>query len=328
MFIKDGKTHILIDFDINKIEEDLPNGIYKLEVGRNVNFYEVDFGDLSPLEGQEYKRIFDKVVKREASILLSGKSGFGKTLLMKHIAKKLSEKYPVIIVGRENVDALKTIANRLNKAVFLFDEFEKNYIDIRNPEDYEESMQYSQQMLLTLLDGTDKKHIFILTANEEQKISEYFFNRPGRIRYVFRFEKVPADIIESKPFDRAEKEILHTLNHTGLINFDILNFLLEEKEAGYGVEESLQDLGYDLSALKKIAGYEADKLVYQDIDEKEEYNITNLELDASGSIFIEFIDRRGRPDTLSTSDYKIERVDGMPIIRLGRYHTITFKKRS
>ena len=328
MFIKNNDSHILIDFDINAIEEKLPNGIYKLEVGQNIQFFEFDFDNLPELKGKEYFRIKDKVLRREASVLLLGKQGFGKSLLMKHLAKEFAKKYPVIIVDRVDVDVLKSIANRIDKAVFLFDEFEKNFPYLVDVRDYDsDDFKFSQEALLSLLDGVHKKHIFILTANNEEKISPFIFQRPGRVRYVFRFEKVPEDIIEdNKLFTEKEKEYLKMLNDYGFVNFDILTYLDEEKQHGYNIFESLTDLGLNNTFFDIFLNYDIDEMYYMSGDgKKEKCSIEECYILPDGKrMRIKFLDEDNYSEKMTIDINRFNK--NTATIKVGNYY-ITFKEK-
>ena len=252
MFIQNGNNNVYLEFDIEKIKKDLEPAIYKLKVGENLFFEKVDF-KTQKLLGKEHNRIKDKVIKRESSALFVGKSGFGKTLLTKHIAKEMSKKYPVIIIDRIEVSLLKEVAQIFDKVVFLFDEFEKNFLNLENPEDFDsKDYDYSQQALLSFFDGMAKKHIFLLTANEKRKISEYIFNRPGRIRYMFMFEELKEDIFYEYNFNEKEIELLKHINNTYKFSFDILTYLKEEKEAGFSIEEALKDIGFNFEIFELL----------------------------------------------------------------------------
>ena len=291
MFIQNTNNFIYLDFNIDNIKEKLEPGIYKLHTGDNLIFEKVDFDDLPNLLGKEHNRIKDKVVKREASALFLGKSGFGKTLLTKHIAKEFAKKYPVILVERVKVDILKDISYKFDKAIFLFDEFEKNFLHLKHPEDYDsEDFNYSQEALLSFFDGVAKKHIFLLTANEKKKISKYIFNRPGRIRYIFNFEELDEDIFKEFGFSE-EIKILKKIENTNFkFSFDLLNYLKEEKEFGCSIEESLKDIGINIKVIKILCNYEPKKIKTKD----NEYTIDLYHYNqAENTIIVDYLDKEG-----------------------------------
>ena len=86
----------------------------------------------------------------------------------------------------EHVEIIdKFIDNIDDRCVFFIDEFEKMF---EKPSD--------QSGLLSVVDGTSsKKNLFVFTANEKDKVNEYFFNRPSRIRYAYEYESLPDSIV-------------------------------------------------------------------------------------------------------------------------------------
>ena len=317
MLIKDWKNHILVDFDITKIEKELPNGIYKLNVGKQIIFEEVDFDELPEIIGKEHKRIFNKILDREASSLLLGKSGFGKTLIVKHLAKKLSEKYPVIIIDRVNINVLKAVSQFLKKAVFIFDEFEKNFLYLEDLKEYEnEDYNFSQEALLSFFDGMSKKHIFLLTANDKEKISPYIFNRPGRIRYVFEFEKLEDDILEEFGFNEEDVKKLKIINTHIPLSFDILKFLKEESEYGYSVEESLKDLGINVDFIVKLLDYKKGKIIYNKGKNEKQLALEDYYFQDNGKTIRAFyLDKDGDLDYLDVDIGNVKETENSLIIK-------------
>jgi len=327
MFIQDTNNFIYLDFNIDNIKEKLDPGIYKLHAGKQLIFEKVDFDNLPEILGEEHKRIKNKVVKREASALFVGKSGFGKTLLTKHIAKEFAKKYPVILVERVKVDILKNISYKFDKAVFLFDEFEKNFLYLKDPENFQvEDFEVSQEALLSFFDGVAKKHIFLLTANEREKISKYIFNRPGRIRYVFNFEELNEDIFKEFGFSDDDIELLKEIENANFkFSFDLLKYLKEEKEAGFDIEESLKDIGIDIELLKILKDYEPINFYEKG---KEKYKLKDVTYTITdNSLKVYYVDEDGDKDFmfLNYPNYKFKK--DILEISSGVY-TLRFKRRN
>jgi len=240
IFYKDENKIYMFDIDNGLILKDLPKGIYKVNQGQNISFEKINLDNLPKLDGKEYKRIKNKVIKNKANAFFIGKSGFGKSLLVKHIIKEFENNYHIFIIEKINTNIIKELALKFENVIFVFDEFEKNYI-YKKSEDYDDN-DLRQDELLSLLDGMyPNNHIYLFTANDERKINPYLLNRPGRIRYKFVFRKIDPTIIKEY---FGENELLLKLNNYNLLSMDILKYLKEEKEKGYSIEESLSDLGF------------------------------------------------------------------------------------
>lgn len=235
-FIKTNNVIELKDLPVNpEINSELANGIYLLKVHQTMQGLscELYIKDLFPLPEKLYGDIIDRtrhiMIAYEKSdnnmgVLLEGLSGSGKTLQAKHLCNVLSQSYPVIILSEDSIKYLNYIYSFINQpVVFLCDEFEKQFETI-----------YDQQYLLTLLDGTSVSHnLFILTANDFERINPYLINRPARIRYWFKYRNLPEDtiveILEDRLQDKSkQEEILCLLKQVKNLSYDNLMSFLEE----------------------------------------------------------------------------------------------------
>jgi len=124
-------------------------------------------------------------LERGIGVLLSGKSGAGKSVAAKMIG--LKSKSPVLLInsffkGSEFSDFLQKIPV---KCVVIMDEFEKIYSE-------EDSAH-----LLTLLDGTSSTaHLFVLTSNDPN-VNTFINSRPGRVRYHKRYDALSQDVFRA-----------------------------------------------------------------------------------------------------------------------------------
>lgn len=164
---------------------------------------------------------FNKLNKNQG-VLLSGFKGSGKSIGAKNICIK--SELPVLIINQPfSGDGFNSFVDSINQEVVLFfDEFEKTY---RNEED--------QERLLTLMDGVfDNKVLFLFTVNSTD-LNEFFFNRPSRIRYNFKFDsisnstlrKIVDDLLKDKSY---EDEIIKTVKTLGNVGVDLVISLIEE----------------------------------------------------------------------------------------------------
>ena len=113
-------------------------------------------------------------------VLLSGDKGSGKTMFAKMLSIRAKELgIPTVIVDSNftEVGFNKFICDISDKCIVMFDEFEKVF----DGDD-------DQNKVLTLFDGTYQSNkLFVLTANQTHKISDFILNRPGRVYYHFRY---------------------------------------------------------------------------------------------------------------------------------------------
>lgn len=173
------------------VVEYLPARIYRFEISPGVcrlsvvrQNYQLPaniYGDVS--------KIADTIIKdydnspRGTSALLTGIKGTGKSLTSEIIANKMLQKgVPVLQIAEYIPPAfLKNIIPEMGPVVVIFDEFLKNYARKNSDEE-------NQHMLLTLFsDSGLKKVMFLLLDNNTDNLSNYIINRPGRIKFNFRY---------------------------------------------------------------------------------------------------------------------------------------------
>lgn len=239
------------DIDPNLYKSSLPAGFYAtattpmapgkvfLNVAEPLTIPPKIYGDST----NRMNRIINsfKATDKNLGVLLYGESGSGKSLLAKQICVELSKEHPVIIVLPEHVEIIdKFIDNIDDRCVFFIDEFEKMF---EKPSD--------QSGLLSVVDGTSsKKNLFVFTANKKDKVNEYFFNRPSRIRYAYEYESLPdsivlevlEDLLDNK--DRVQ-EVASVISYLKEPSFDVVCSIA--KEANLYPDFTMQQLmdGYN-----------------------------------------------------------------------------------
>ena len=116
-------------------------------------------------------------------------------------------------------------------SIVIFDEFEKIY------------KREEQDRLLTLFDGVyPSKKLFVVTSNDQLKVTPYIKNRPGRMYYNFTYEAVDRTTVIEVVADRLNdqsraEEILRYTQIFTFVNFDMLVAIIEEMNR---YNESLQ----------------------------------------------------------------------------------------
>lgn len=239
----------------NNFLDKLPKGVYNFTVKEKQNGLLLGFSPVEDFKIPENIVGQDKHLTRvintynrlgkQMGVLLSGIGGAGKTVLAKRIAMECVNKgnMSVVVVNSETVGHLPMMMSMLkDDVIILLDEFEKMFDKVEK-----------QNYLLTLLDGVmDHKHLFLFTCNDINKINPYMLHRPSRIRYHFRFDRVPKEIaheiIERDyiPVDNNNVTVLKLL--TDMINGLSYDMLFEcIKECNLYPAESPMELVSDLS---------------------------------------------------------------------------------
>lgn len=218
----------------NKIEK-IPAGTYTVEQNPQTGQYyllsSAPFTRPEKVYGEMISRnekVINTFLKREGKntgVLLSGTKGAGKTQLAKDVSIDLTAMgIPTIIIQNCYTDGgfINFIKDIKDKALILFDEFEKVY-----------SEREHQEAILTLLDGTGSYNkLYILTSNN-RNVSEFLRNRPSRIFYHFEYKKlaknVMFDLLNDKLVNKAFIPQFDTLWEVAeTISFDMIQCLIEE----------------------------------------------------------------------------------------------------
>lgn len=143
------------------------------------------------LDGRKYKDI-EKAVKRSIElnerlgVILYGPPGNGKTTLAKWIALKFRIPMSVVSFNRDfdNHTIIRMFSSIKGPGVVLFEDFD-SYFNQRQPQ--LSGQRFSFDVILNVIDGVFSPNgalIFIMTANDLNKIDDALKRRPSRFRFV------------------------------------------------------------------------------------------------------------------------------------------------
>ena len=236
-----GNQGYVTEDDFVSVYDELPKGIYticqsrqglylnKEEITR-FDVIEKTYGKLPLLRKKLNNdiRIHDKL-----GMMFVGEKGSGKSLLAMQLCN--DSNLPIVIVKEnfEDSDICGFLDSIPNKYILFIDEFEKIF-DKDKKKNTDKSTVNTQNSLLSLFDGIGKgKIISILTANKEDEISEYFRNRPKRIKYFIEFNSLSKEeileFVEDKSLDISVKHKLMNLEMiVNSLNYDILTEIVNE----------------------------------------------------------------------------------------------------
>lgn len=241
-----------LDAGFYTVKQDPMTGEFYLEGEKAVTLPARLYDNVQKKSERILKTFHDR--NNSTGVLLTGLKGTGKTVLAKKVC--VDSGLPVLLLTTPYFGEAfsKFIASIDQPAVIMVDEFEKIYGDEGNNDDDYPSGTKKQEHLLSLLDGVfSGKKLWLLTTNSERNVSEFLFNRPGRIFYRFNFRGLDKLFIEQfcqdhlKDFGKGKdehiKDIVLLSKVHNKMSIDILISLIEEMNRyEEGVSEVLKYL--------------------------------------------------------------------------------------
>ncbi len=208
--------------------DELENAIYTIGVDAFGRFYLTKTSDgftfdykIYGLETKLVERVLKtyEATKANLGILLNGLKGTGKTVSSKIIASKLNQ--PIILVDTK-YEGVQFFLNSITQNITIFiDEYEKVFGETTS--------------MLTIMDGalnSTYRRVFLLTTNELY-IDKNLIQRPGRIRYLKKFEDLKPEIVTEIVDDILEypefkSECIAFISNLETITVDIVKAVINE----------------------------------------------------------------------------------------------------
>jgi hypothetical protein len=274
VYIENGNNLHVYHGDSLKVKYSLDPRVYQVEFDKLIGFFlsKVDwersdekvYGNVNVMRD----RIFSTFQKqnRNLGVMFSGPKGLGKTLTIKKIIERATEKgYPVIIVNKKLFNLSDFFSRITQEAIIIFDEFEKKFFCDDNSEigGRQEENNINQTEFLELFDGiTAGKKLFIIACNDLKNISNYLLGRPGRIHYHWAFKSLSMSEIEEYCKDNLRPDRLgeiHSIYEISLkvnyFSYDILRSIIFELN---NYDDSVKDVIKFLN----IKDYEGKKYMF------------------------------------------------------------------
>jgi hypothetical protein len=264
IIIKDEQNYKVISGNAISILDLLPAAIYELSFNQDRGFSlnKVDsrlnitgklYGEVEAVTSRVLQTF--EIVEGNLGVLFSGPKGLGKSLTARNICKEaIKKELPVILVTEHLGNITPFIETICQPSVVVFDEFEKLYPNQRRTEQDEVE---GQDSLLNLFDSTlSGKKLFLLTCNDADNLSEYLLNRPGRLHYHFKAQRLSIDEISEYCTENLPPELSSSIPDICSLgaripdfSYDMLKALLFElKTYRCGLSEARRILNIEAQA--------------------------------------------------------------------------------
>lgn len=136
--------------------------------------------------------------KNKTGCLLYGPPGNGKTQFVKYIASKYGVPINVVYLNPDydNYDIAKMFSEVPRRCIVLLEDFD-NYFSARECSMKNDKVRFTFDSVINALDGVHNDYrgvVFMMTANDIEKIDDSIKNRPSRFKFVREFRNPNLDL--------------------------------------------------------------------------------------------------------------------------------------
>lgn len=186
------------------------------------------FGKLYDLDTDFINRVMRtySATKANLGVLLVGTKGTGKSVTAKQLCNRaIAAGLPTILIAK-SYDGIGPFLNMIKQDIAVFvDEYEKVF-NTDNGRDAQ---------LLSIMDGAfdnGARRMFLLTSNS-MRVNDNMIQRPGRVRYLKKYEDTPLSTIILIVDDRLQHkelrdETIKFISEMDIITIDIICAILDE----------------------------------------------------------------------------------------------------
>jgi hypothetical protein len=213
-----------------------PGSYYLTQKSEDLKLPEKIYGSTLPRAARIWSAFHAQ--SQPMAVGLFGAKGAGKTLLSTVIANQaIALGLPVVDVSASfSTDkAYLAFLNSLGNCVIVFDEFLKHLSkqgDVVEQSKSDIALGRQDEMLTFFSGSNNSKRLVILIDNQQYMLSDFFKNRPSRMRYSFDYKGIETEVVMSIAKDaglnEAKSSMLATYAQRYGCTFDTVKEIVNE----------------------------------------------------------------------------------------------------